>query len=158
MIEIRQADPGAENLRPVVEDHLAHSQSAGPDDSNHTMGVDGLRGAGIQFWALFDDERARRGAQLKQLPDGSAEVKSVHIIEAARGRGLARQMMAFLAQTAQAEGVNALVLETGSDLLPAYDSARKLYEKLGYSYCEPIYGYDDDLNSAFMRLDLAPER
>lgn len=158
MIEIRLADPGADNLRPVVEDHLTHSQGAGPDDSNHTMGVDGLRGDGIQFWALFDDDTPLGCGALKHLPDGSAEVKSVHIIEAARGRGLARKMMAFLAETAQAEAVSALVLETGSDLLPAYDSARKLYEKLGYSYCAPIYGYDDDPNSAFMRLDLEPAR
>jgi putative acetyltransferase len=47
------------------------------------------------------------------------------------------------------------VLETGSDLLPEYDAARALYEKLGYAYCAPIPGYDADPNSAFMRLELA---
>ena len=69
-------------------------------------------------------------------------------------------IMNHLADLARAEGVSALVLETGANHLSEYDAARKLYETLGYSYCGPIYGYDADPNSAFMRLDLtsSPKR
>ena len=156
MIDIREADPGAEDLRPIIEAHLAHSWDATPQTSNHTLDVDALREPGIRFFALYDEGQPLGCGALKTLPDGNAEVKSVHILATARGRGLARVMMTHLTDMARAEGVLALVLETGAAHLTEYDAARKLYETLGYSYCEPIYGYDRDPNSAFMRLALEP--
>ena len=156
MIEIRQADPAADDLRPIIQAHLAHSWEATPQTSNHTLDVDALRAPGMRFWGLYDGDTALGCGALKALPDGTAEVKSVHVLSHARGRGLARLMMQHLAELAQSEGISALVLETGSDHLPEYEAARKLYEALGYSYCGPIHGYDEDPNSAFMRLALEP--
>jgi len=154
MIDIREADPTSPALRPVVAAHFAHSKTAGPAESNHTMDADALTGPGIRFWAMYEAGRPVGCGALKTLPDGTVEVKSVHIVAEARGRGLARMMMDHLADLARSEGVLALVLETGADHLSGYDAARKLYEALGYTYCGPIFGYDDDPNSAFMRLDL----
>ncbi|SLN48827.1 GNAT family N-acetyltransferase [Ruegeria meonggei] len=156
MIDIRAADPGAEDLRPIIQAHLAHSWGATPQTSNHTLDVDALREPGIRFWALYEAGKAMGCGALKTLPDGTAEVKSVHVVAAARGRGLAQVIMTYLADLARAEGVSALVLETGAAHLSEYEAARKLYEALGYSYCGPIFGYDDDPNSAFMRLALEP--
>ncbi len=160
MIDIRQADPGAKDLRPIIQAHLAHSWDATPQTSNHTLDIDALREPGIRFWAIYEAGMPLGCGALKALPDGTAEVKSVHVVAAARGRGLARVIMNHLADLARAEGVSALVLETGANHLSEYDAARKLYETLGYSYCGPIYGYDADPNSAFMRLDLrsSPKR
>ncbi len=160
MINIRQADPGAKDLRPIIQAHLAHSWDATPQTSNHTLDIDALREPGIRFWAIYEAGKPLGCGALKALPDGTAEVKSVHVVAAARGRGLARVIMNHLADLARAEGVSALVLETGANHLSEYDAARKLYETLGYSYCGPIYGYDADPNSAFMRLDLtsSPKR
>ncbi len=160
MIDIRQADPGAKDLRPIIQAHLAHSWDATPQTSNHTLDIDALREPGIRFWAIYEAGKPLGCGALKALPDGTAEVKSVHVVAAARGRGLARVIMNHLADLARAEGVSALVLETGANHLSEYDAARKLYETLGYSYCDPIYGYDADPNSAFMRLDLrsSPKR
>nr|WP_174838725.1 MULTISPECIES: GNAT family N-acetyltransferase [unclassified Ruegeria] len=135
---------------------MAHSWDATPQTSNHTLDVEALREPGIRFWALYEGNTALGCGALKTLPDGTAEVKSVHVIAAARGRGLARIMMTHLADLAQREGLSALVLETGAAHLPEYDAARKLYAALGYSYCDPIYGYAPDPNSAFMRLALEP--
>jgi len=158
MIEIRRVDPTSDALRPLVEAHFAHSESSGPAESNHTLDAASLAGPGIRFWALFDDGQPMGCGALKSLPDGTAEVKSVHIDEAARGRGLARVLMEYLAEQARGEGISALVLETGADHLTGYAAARGLYEALGYSYCGPIHGYADDPNSAFMRLALEPQR
>ncbi len=156
MIEIWRADPTSDALRPLVEAHFAHGEAAGPAESNHTMDTGALASPGIRFWALYEAGRPLGCGALKALPDGTAEVKSVHIMPDARGRGLARMMMSHLADLALAEGIPALVLETGSAHLPAYDAARRLYEQLGYSYCDPIFGYEPDPNSAFMRLALEP--
>ncbi|MBO9450832.1 GNAT family N-acetyltransferase [Tropicibacter sp. R16_0] len=158
MIDIRLADPSAKDVRPLIEAHLAHSQEAGPDESNHTMGVESLREPGIRFWVLYDDDTPLGCGALKELEDGTAEVKSVHVAAAARGRGLARDLMAHLEAQARNSGATALVLETGAAHLQEYGAARKLYEALGYSYCGPIFGYPEDPNSAFMRLDLNTDR
>jgi len=153
-IEIRLADPGAPDLRALIEANLIHGAGAAPVESDHTFGVDQLQGRDVRFWALFDAGTPLGCGALKQLSDGSAEVKSVYVSEAARGRGLARKIMQHLEQEARGSGVTALVLETGSDLLPDYDAARALYEKLGYAYCGPFQGYTADPNSAFMWLAL----
>ncbi len=154
MIEIRQADPTSDALRPLIQEHFAHSETAGPAESNHTLDVAGLAGPGIRFWAMFEGAQTLGCGALKTLPDGTAEVKSVHVAAAARGRGLVRILMEHLADLARAEGISALVLETGAEHLSEYDAARGLYESLGYSYCGPICGYAADSNSAFMRLAL----
>lgn len=117
MIDIRLADPGAEDVRPLIEAHLAHSQDAGPDESNHTMGADALRTPDIRFWVLYEGETPLGCGALKALDDGTAEVKSVHVSSAARGRGLARDLMAHLEQDARQSGATALVLETGPSTL-----------------------------------------
>ncbi|NOD47854.1 MULTISPECIES: GNAT family N-acetyltransferase [unclassified Ruegeria] len=156
MIDIRKADPTSDALRAVVDAHFSHSETAGPAESNHTMDAESLAGPGIRFWAIYEGQQPLGCGALKMLPDGTAEVKSVHILAQARGRGLARLMMQHMADIARAEGIEALVLETGAAHLAEYDAARKLYEALGYSYCESIFGYEADPNSAFMRLPLEP--
>ncbi|MEW2918024.1 GNAT family N-acetyltransferase [Ruegeria sp. ANG10] len=156
MIDIREVDPGAQDMRPIIQAHLAHSWDATPQTSNHTLDVDALREPGIRFWALYEEGKPLGCGALKALPDGTSEVKSVHVVTAARGRGLARVIMTYLADLARSEGVTALVLETGAAHLTEYDAARKLYESLGYTYCGPIFGYEADPNSAFMRLGLEP--
>ncbi|KUJ78404.1 GNAT family N-acetyltransferase [Ruegeria profundi] len=154
MIEIRRVDPTSDALRPVITAHFAHGQTAGPAESNHTMDALALAGPDVRVWAIYHEGQPVGCGALKALPDGTAEIKSVHILTQMRGRGLARQMMKHLADQARSEGVSALVLETGAAHLPEYDAARKLYEGLGYAYCGPIIGYEDDPNSAFMRLAL----
>ena len=141
-------------MRPILAAHLAHSEGAGPEESNHTLGIEELQAADMQFFAAYLDGAAVGCAGLKTLPDGTSEVKSVHVTAAARGQGIARRLMDYLAQVAKAEGRTALVLETGADHLTEYAAARKLYEALGYTYCGPICGYEVDYDSAFMRLDL----
>ncbi|WP_254444960.1 GNAT family N-acetyltransferase [Ruegeria atlantica] len=156
LIDIREADPTSDALRPVVEAHFAHSETAGPAESNHTMDAEALAGPEVRFWAMYDDGQPVGCCALKTLPDGTAEVKSVHILSRVRGRGLARAMMEHLADLARSEGISALVLETGAAHLSEYDAARNLYESLGYSHCGPIFGYEPDPNSTFMRLGLEP--
>jgi len=138
----------------VIASHLSHARDANPPGSDHTMDAEELSGPGIRFWGVYDGAAAIGCCALKRLVDGTDEVKSVHVVNAARGRGLGRHIMAFLADTARAEGASALVLETGSHLLPGYDAARALYFSLGYTPCDPIPGYEADPNSVFLRLTL----
>jgi GNAT superfamily N-acetyltransferase len=57
-----------------------------------------------------------------------AEIKRMYVAETARGRGLARQMLAHLELTAAAAGADMMVLSTG----PAQPEAIALYRSSGY--------------------------
>jgi GNAT superfamily N-acetyltransferase len=66
--------------------------------------------------------------------DDSAEIKRMYVTPAARGRGLARTMLAHLEETAGLAGAEVMVLETGL----AQPEAIALYESSGYT---PIPGF-----------------
>lgn len=154
-LSIRRADPSTPEIARIIAAHLAHSAATTPPESIHAMSVEQMAAQpGLVFWAIHDGDEALGCGALKPLGDGTVEVKSVHVLAAARGRGLARRMMLHLEAEARAMGYAAMVLETGSDRLPGFDAARALYERLGYRYCDVLPGYAPDPLSAFMRRDL----
>ena len=78
----------------------------------------------------------------------TAEVKRMYVVPAAQRRGIARRMLAHLETTAAAEGVQALVLETGL----RQPEAIELSLSSGY---EPVPGFghykDSGLSRCFAR-------
>jgi GNAT superfamily N-acetyltransferase len=60
--------------------------------------------------------------------DGDAEIKRMYVVPEARGRGLARQLLARLEEDARAAGRTRMVLETGT----AQPEAIGLYTSSGY--------------------------
>lgn len=71
--------------------------------------------------------------------DGSVEVKRMYVVPAARGRGLARAMLAELELTAKRAGHRRMVLETGLN----QPEAIALYRSSGYVDV-PGFGYYAD--------------
>jgi GNAT superfamily N-acetyltransferase len=68
--------------------------------------------------------------------DGDAELKRMYVIEAMRGRGLARRILAALEDHARAAGRRRMVLETGTK----QPEAIALYTSSGYEPCVK-FGY-----------------
>ena len=153
MISVRRADPLDPPIRALIAAHLAHSAEHSPATSCYALSAEDMRG--LDVFAVVEREAVLGCGALKDLGDGTAEVKSVHVVAAARGRGVSKVLMAHLIAVAQDGGYTALVLETGSDLLPGYVAARGLYDALGFRVCGPITGYEADPNSVYFRLDLA---
>lgn len=67
--------------------------------------------------------------------DGDAEIKRMYVVPEARGRGLARRVLAALEDDARAAGRSRMVLETGITL----PEAISLYRSSGYRPC-PRFG------------------
>ena len=67
----------------------------------------------------------------------TAEIKRMYVVPRARGRGLARRMLAHLERTAAAAGAQVMVLETGT----AQPEAIALYESAGYTRIENFGHY-----------------
>ena len=68
-----------------------------------------------------------------------AEIKRMYVNAAARGRGLARAVLAELEETARAAGLHRLVLETGDE----QPEAIALYRSSGYTPVTPFGYYAD---------------
>jgi len=75
-------------------------------------------------------------AGLRLLPGTVGEVTRVHVVRAARGRGLGARLMGELERLAYQHGRSRLRLDTRSDLV----EARRLYERLGYRDVPPFNG------------------
>lgn len=71
--------------------------------------------------------------------DGDAEIKRMFVVSEARGRGLARRLLAELEASAAAAGRTRMVLETGSK----QPEAIRLYETSGYTPVEKFGYYRD---------------
>jgi ribosomal protein S18 acetylase RimI-like enzyme len=95
---------------------------------------------GAFFVGYLDGRPAATGAWRRRSDvvvdgtDRAAEVKRMYVVPAARGRGLARAMLAHLEATAREAGAEVMVLETGE----AQPEAIALYESSGYG---PIAGF-----------------
>lgn len=151
-ITIRRADPSEPGVGAIILAHIAQMHAQSPEESIHCLSADQMADVDLYAICLGGDPVGCGG--LKALGDGLVEVKSVHVLERARGRGLSRRLMAHLIGVAREAGHVALVLETGSDLMPGFEAARGLYLGLGFAECPPIPGYAPDPASSFYRLDL----
>ena len=78
----------------------------------------------------------------------TAEVKRMYVVPSARGRGLARAVLAHLEQTARTAGAEVMVLETGT----RQPEAIALYESSGYTSI-PGFGFyrDAPISRCFAR-------
>lgn len=93
--------------------------------------------------------------------DGDAEIKRMFVIEEARGRGLARRILAALEDDARAAGRTRMVLETGTE----QPEAIALYTSSGYAPAPSKFGVyrESDLSRCFAKAlipadrDLTPE-
>ena len=86
----------------------------------------------------------RRRDVVAEGTDDTAEIKRMYVVPDARGRGLARAMLAHLEQTAREAGVVAMILETGQ----AQPEAIALYGSSGYV---PIPGFGFYKDSSVVR-------
>jgi GNAT superfamily N-acetyltransferase len=90
---------------------------------------------GIFLIAAADGEPVACGG-FRTLEPGVGEIKRMYVTPRARGRGLARGILAELEDRARAAGCGVLKLETGAN----QPEAMALYASAGYEPCEP-YGH-----------------
>jgi putative acetyltransferase len=152
MREIRPDDLTGPEIAALLATHAETMRAASPPGSCHYLPIDGLRHASVSVWSLWEEGELLGCGALRDLGDGTGEIKSMHTRAAGRGRGVGGAMLAHLIEEASRRGYTALYLETGS--MDAFQPARRLYEGSGFAYCGPFAGYVEDPNSVFMKLGL----
>jgi putative acetyltransferase len=145
-------DPRRDDVRALLEQHLAFARAVTPPEDVHALELDGLLDASITFFSLRVDGELLGVGALKLLDPRHAEVKSMHTAPAARRRGVGRAIVDHVLAVAAARGVRRVSLETGAG--EAFAPARALYARTGFVPCGPFGQYEASPNSAFMTRSL----
>ena len=123
-------------------------------ESKHFEPADGLRPPNGAFWGLWLGETLLGCGGVKHhAPQGEpayGEIKRVFVLDSARGRGVAKQIMNKLEAELMARGVHLARLETGI----RQPEALGLYRRLGYVERGPFGGYAVDPLSVFFEKRL----
>jgi putative acetyltransferase len=152
-VMIARERPIASDLALLMERHTADMHADTPPESIHMMDASELDRPDIAFFVLRDAGVPLAMGAYKRIDATHAEIKSMHVLAEARGRGLSKAMLDHLVAAARAEGYARLSLETG--VQPTFVAARALYARAGFEDCPPFEGYWDDPNSVFMTKVLA---
>ena len=152
-VTIRRDSPLAPEVLPLLERHLALMHASSPPESVHALDPGELATPDVAFFTLREGNAVLGMGAVKRIDAGHAEIKSMHIVAEARGRGLAAVMLDHLLAEARALGYDRLSLETGVE--DVFAPARALYARAGFTQCPPFEGYWDDPNSFFMTRSLA---
>lgn len=149
-------DPAVrEDVRALLEEHLAEMYATSPPESVHALDLDALRAPAITFWtarASSDGTLLGCGA-LKELGAATeGEIKSMRTAAAARGQGVAAAVLAAILTEAKRRDYVRINLETGAE--DFFAPARRLYARHGFLECGPFADYVLDPNSVFMTLPL----
>ena len=149
-------DPGHADAQALIALSEAYMAALYPSESNHFEPAAGLRPPSGAFWGLWlGDTLVGCGGVKHHQPAGEpayGEIKRLFVLDSARGRGVARLLMAQLEGDLLLRGVHLARLETGIH----QPEALALYRRLGYVERGPFGDYALDPLSTFFEKRLAP--
>lgn len=151
-LEIRQDDLTGEATRALLRLHLQGMQANSPPGSVFALDLAGLTAAGVTAWTAWIDGAVAGIVALKELGDGSGELKSMRTHPDFLRRGIAAALLEHVIAVARARGLQRLSLETGSG--PAFEAALALYRRRGFRDGEAFGGYRRSAFNQFLHLPL----
>ncbi|MDQ0994426.1 GNAT family N-acetyltransferase [Streptomyces sp. V3I7] len=147
-MEIAADDLSGPEIARFLDEHVQQLRALSPPESKHALGLDALRKPEVTFWAVRDGGTVVGCGAIKRLDPDHAELKSMRTAPTRERSGIASRLLAHIITQAQCMGFIRLSLETGTDAF--FLPARRLYEKFGFTPCEPFADYRSDPNSTFM--------
>jgi GNAT superfamily N-acetyltransferase len=131
-VQARRIDatsPDALALLDAMVAGLAEVYGADVEDRTPRATAADFSPPGGAYVALYEDGRPVGGGGLKRLAPDLGELKRMYVVPVARGRGLARVLLAALEDAARDLGYARLRLDTG----PHNVEAQRLYDTSGYA-------------------------
>jgi putative acetyltransferase len=154
VIQIEPDRPTRDDVRLLLDEHLAEMFATSPVESVHALDHSALSAPGISFWTAREDGVLLGCGALKRLTPAHGEIKSMRTTRAARGRGVAALVLAGIVDAARRDDFERLSLETGTE--DFFAPARRLYQRHGFTECPPFADYTLDPHSVFLTLALTP--
>lgn len=147
-------DPRRDDVRALLEAHLAFAYEVTPAEGVFALDVEGLLDPSVTFVSARDDGTLLGVGALKEIDTHHAELKSMHTVIAARRRGVGRAIVRHLLALAVERNYERVSLETGTE--DEFAPARALYAELGFTSCERFGQYVNSPTSACMTITLRP--
>lgn len=153
---IRPDDLSGAPTLALLQFHLDEMHRWSPPESVHAMPAERLRQSDVTFFSAWDctaeDEVLAGCGAIKDLGDGTGELKSMRAAPAYRGRGVGKAILARLLEEARARGYTRVSLETGRP--EPFHAAHGLYRANGFVECAPFGDYVSDDFSICMTKEL----
>ena len=146
--DIRPDDLRGPEIAALIAEHLADVTRHAPPESTHALDLDALRAPDLSFWSAWDGEELIGCGALRELTADHGEIKSMRTSPRHRRRGVGAALLRHLISVADDRGYRRLSLETGAQ--SAFDPARALYARHGFTPSPPFGSYREDPNSMFM--------
>ncbi len=153
-MEIKVDDLTGPEVAALLNEHLRNMGLHSPPESVHALDLEALRRPEITFWSAWEGPDLLGCGALKELDARHGEIKSMRTASAHLRKGVAARLLQHILEEAARRGYQKVSLETGS--ADAFEPARKLYARFGFSYCGPFVGYKEDPYSVFMSRELGP--
>lgn len=151
-MNVKPDDPRRDDVVALLLEHLDDMRATSPPESIHALDVDALADPRIVFVTARDGDELLGCGALKELSADHGEVKSMRTTDAARGRGIAASVLAWLLAEARARGMGRVSLETGTQ--DYFAAAHRLYLRHGFVDCEPFGDYTLDPHSRYLTIAL----
>ncbi len=152
-MEIKIDDLSGGEVIKLLEEHLADMYVISPPESVHALDVQALKSPKITFFSAWKSNELQGCLAIKELTPEHIELKSMRTSQSARKSGVATKLLNHALNEAIDRGYRKASLETGTQ--DFFKPARNLYEKFGFTYCEPFSDYKLDPHSHFLTRELA---
>jgi putative acetyltransferase len=152
MFDIRQDDLTGEPTRALLALHMQGMLADTPAEFAFVLDLSGLQRPEITVWTVWDGEELAGVGALKDLGDGTGELKSMRTAPAHLRRGVAAALLDHLIAEARERGYSRLSLETGT--AASFDPAIALYRSRGFQPGAAFSDYEASAFNQFFHLDL----
>jgi putative acetyltransferase len=130
VFDIRIDDLTGEATRALLSLHLQGMHSSSPPGHVFALDLSGLTAPNVTVWSVWDGSALVGIGALKELGNGTGEVKSMRTDPNHLRQGVAALLLEHIIGEARRRGLRQLSLETGSG--PAFDPALALYRRRGF--------------------------
>ena len=151
-LKVVRDTPDSADVRALLMRHFEVMRADSPEESCHVLDPGALFERSAVLFAAREGDSVLGVGALAQVGPGHGELKSMHTLTEARGRGVGRAILAALLEEARARGMARVSLETGSAEM--FAPARALYSAHGFADCPPFGSYVKDPLSVFMSRTL----
>ena len=149
IIPCPQDDP---RLLVILAVHKAFAVANSPKHSGHAITPGAALPESLHYLLACQREESVGCVGLMEIGPQHGEIKSMHVLEAARGLGCGAALLAAGIDTARARGFSRVSLETGVG--EAFSASRRLYERNEFEVCAPFGLYIEDPFSVCMTREV----
>jgi putative acetyltransferase len=149
---IAKADPRSDAAIALLKRHAAFTRQHSPPGACYTFDAEELAAAEVTFWMAYINGEPAGCAALLLRETAFAELKSLHVLDSARGAGVGRALLDHVINAARSAGFARIGLETGRS--DGFAASRRLYERAGFKPCPAFPPYPEDSFSYCMMRSL----